>query len=204
MERVAYVIVNVISCIMFGLHWHVAACCIEYHWEKIFGKIAFWPNEFPIWIILKIYEHMGDLKMPVIEETHWSLTLTCLNFGLRACLHTSELLPPRIHTENQVHLSSLTCTLGAMQVTYYGHGEICLRGDEGVKSVFGASPMQVGDSWVIFLLCSQEPGHCYSCGPGQPSQQPLPEVPQHRTENCHELAADCPQCSSQRLCSGGF
>lgn len=86
----------------------------------------------------------------------------------------------------------------------YRRGNICLLDGGGELSVSRVSPIKIVGSRVRFLLYSQEPGHCHPCGPGQPGQQPLPQVPQHRAENCHELAADGPQCSSQRLCPGSF
>lgn len=52
------------------------------------------------------------------------------------------------------------------------------------------------------LPSSQEPGHRHPRGPGQPSQQPLPEVPQHCAEDSPELAAVGPQRRSPRLRAG--
>lgn len=170
-----------------------------------------WPNEFPVLIILKIHKHLSDLKKPFIEETHWTLTLTCP--GLMTWEHFNipkNCFPPEFTLGNpdlkdgKVDLSFSVFKLNTRQAGPFWVWKTCWMGTRALRPSVGVSPIKVVGSRLIFLLCSQEPGHCHSRGPGQPSQQPLSQVPQHCAEDSHELAALSPQCRTQGLCSGSF
>lgn len=50
-----------------------------------------------------------------------------------------------------------------------------------------------------FACCSKKPSDCNSRGLGQSGEQPVPEIPQHRAEDRHELADDCEERRPQGL-----
>ena len=167
--------------------------------QRIFQKAVYWLDEFPVLIILKMYSYIWAAKKPFTEEAHWTylnrMTLEHVTFltaaGLRIHIGKPDL------TDSEVQLNCIsTLTLWAWTRLPVGWGgAVCVSGGSLIRAVGSQAPS---------LLCSQEPGHCHSRGLGQSGQQPLPQVPQPRAENRHELAADGPQCCPQRLCPGRF